>query len=169
MDESRVSIEGLTDLDGDALKEVCRQGEECLRGTVQLAIASDQRASTLTGIFIAGTVALIVAAGNWATGAHQSREFVAALLATASMLGIGAFFVARAARSIDYHVAGYEPRSLAVVGKERVWMLRYSADDMQGRIDFNRRALERASRDLTRGRTFAFWAAAVGIVVYFLT
>ena len=83
------------------------------------------------------------------------------------MLGIAAFFVARAARSIDYHVAGYEPRSLAAVGNEFVWMMRYSADDIQERIDFNRKALEGASRDLTRGRMFGFWAAPIGIAVYF--
>jgi hypothetical protein len=33
-----------------AAKELCRQGELCLQGTVQLAIALDQRATTLTGV-----------------------------------------------------------------------------------------------------------------------
>jgi hypothetical protein len=167
MADSTTSVDGMALLEGDALKEVCRQGEECLRGTVQLAIASDQRASTLTGIFIAGTVALVVAAGNWATGTNPSREFISALLATAAMFGVAAFLVARAARSIDYHVAGYEPRALAVVGNEHVWMLRYSADEMQEKIDFNRMALEKASRALTMGRAFGFWAAPTGIAVYF--
>lgn len=44
-----------------AVKELHRQGELCLLGTMQLALAADQRATTLSGILGAGAVALAAA------------------------------------------------------------------------------------------------------------
>jgi hypothetical protein len=38
----------------ESVKELHRQAETCLAGTVQLAISADQRATTMAGIFGAG-------------------------------------------------------------------------------------------------------------------
>jgi hypothetical protein len=53
-----------SNIPAETIKELHRQGEICLQGTVQLAIACDQRATTLTSILGAGTIALMVATGT---------------------------------------------------------------------------------------------------------
>jgi hypothetical protein len=153
---------------GEAIKELHRQGEMCLQGTVQLAIASDQRASTLTGILGASSVALTVAAGNAALVPAPHVSFAIALGVTALFVLLGTYFCAHAARSIDYHLAGYEPYKLAIASADETWLLRFAAEDVQKRIDFNRKALDGASRDLTIGRWIALLAMPIGVASYFL-
>ena len=51
-----------SDIDLETIEEIHRQGETLIQIMVQLALAADQRATTMTGIFGAGAVALLGAA-----------------------------------------------------------------------------------------------------------
>ncbi len=152
----------------EAVKELHRQAEICLQGTVQLAIAADQRATTQSGILGAASVALLVASGNLASAQHPNPAFVLSTVVVAFLLFVGALFCGRAARSVDYHVAGYEPKSLVRAAKNEIWMLKCATEDVQRRIDSNRIILEEASKLLTFGRGVAFCAAPLGFAIYWL-
>jgi hypothetical protein len=149
-----------------AIKELHRQGELCLQGTVQLAIAADQRATTTSGILGAGSIALMVAGASMVLNPASRPTLIGAVFGVAFTLLSGAILCARAARSIDYFVAGYEPRLLAKSASDEIWMLRCAAEDIQARINHNRKTLEKSSKMLTLGRAAAFAALPVGIMIF---
>ena len=138
-----------------AVGELYRSGETCLMGTVQLAIAADQRATTMAGIFGAGSVALLAAAATVQTGLQGNPALVWAALLTALPLFIAGLVCAWSARPADFYVAGYEPRLLAKSVSDDLWMKRYASEDIQIRIDRNRITLERAAALLSRGAAVA--------------
>ena len=159
-----------SNIPNETIKEFHRQGEVCLQGTVQLAIAADQRATTLTGTLGAAAVALMVATGALVSNPSllPDTALVYATLVTALMLFVGAILCAMVARSTDFFVAGYEPKNLAKSAANELWMLRYAAEDVQVRIDGNRRTLDASSRMLTWGRGMAVAALPVGAAIFLL-
>lgn len=78
-----------------AAKELCRQGELCLQGTIQLAVAANQRATTLVGILGAGSVALIAATATISLSLNPDHKtpLVISAAITALVLYCGAFFL----------------------------------------------------------------------------
>jgi hypothetical protein len=161
-----------SNIPADAAKELCRQGELCLQGTVQFGLALDQRATTLTGILGAGSIALIAAIVSLSINSHDDHKaLIASAMVTAFVLFCGAVLCARVARSADFHVTGYEPRKLAisVTGDNvELWMQRYLAEDIQMRIDHNRRELEKSGHYLTWGRGIALCAGPIGVLTFFV-
>jgi hypothetical protein len=151
------------------VKEVHRQAELCLQQTVQIAVAADQRASTLTGILGAGAIALLVASGNMLSAQTPKTALVAAAITAAIVLYLAALRCAQAARSTDYFLAGYEPRFWVGATSDEVWMLRFAAEDLQRRIDANRATLEVSSKMLTQGRSIALLAVPAGLAAYLLS
>jgi hypothetical protein len=153
----------LSAVPSDAIKELHRQGEACLQGTVQLAIAADQRATTLAGIFGAGGIALLAAAATVLAGAHPSLSLLGGAAATSVCFLAGAIFCAYAGRPIDFFVPGYEPRLLAPSATaDEAWLLRYATEDIQQRIDANRGVLERSATHLRKAAILALSAPAFG-------
>jgi hypothetical protein len=65
-----------SEIPDNAVKELHRQGELCLLGTMQLAVAADQRATTLSGILGAGSVALAAAMAGLISGAHPNLVLI---------------------------------------------------------------------------------------------
>jgi hypothetical protein len=149
-----------------AIREVHRQGEICLQSTVQLALAADQRATTLTGILGAASVALLVATAAMISNIHPNWALVCAAAITAVLLFIGALFCARATQPVDFFIAGYEPKRMASVAQDETWILRYAAEDVQARIDANRDSLVRASWWLIWGRRIALLGVLSGLMVF---
>jgi len=156
-----------SNIPADAIKELHRQGEICLQSTMQLALAADQRATTLTGIMGAGAVALLAATATMISSAHPSAALIGTGAGTATLLFVGALFCAWAAQPLDFFVAGYEPRRMAPAARDETWILRYATEDMQIRIDSNRASLVHASRLLTWGRSIALLAVPLGITIFF--
>jgi len=152
----------------EAIKELHRQAETCLQGTIQFAIAADHRATTLTGIFGTGSVALLAAAATVLAGSQPNFALVLGAGVTALFLLGAALSCFWASRPVDFSVAGYEPRLLAPsVAADPIWMVRYATEDMQRRIDFNRAALERAARWVLCGAVIALVAILAGVGTFF--
>jgi len=101
------------------------------------------------------------------SGAHPNLALVGAATSTAIFLYVGALLCAGAARPCDFFVAGYEPKRLAAAAQDETWILRYSAEDVQVRIDSNRASLVRASRLFTWGRLIALLAVPLGVIMFF--
>jgi hypothetical protein len=137
---------------------------------VQLAIAADQRATTLTGILGAGSVALVAATVSLIISQNHKIPLILSAAITSFILYCGSLLCAWAARSSDFHVAGYEPRKLVNSGTQDtdIWMQRYAAEDIQIRIDHNRRELEKSARYLTWGRRIALCAVPIGALTFFV-
>lgn len=149
-----------------AIGELHRQGEICLQGTVQLATALDQRATTTSGILGAGALALLTAAAAMSGASRPIVPFIIGATTTAVLLFCGALFCAWAARSTDFFVAGYEPRLLVKSASDENWMLRYAVEDIQMRINANRQALEYSSKLFTWGRRIGLIAVPCGALMF---
>lgn len=157
-----------SEISKSVIDEVFQNGQTCLQGTVQLAIAADQRATALAGIFIAGAVALLATAATVKASSLDDPAFAWASLVTAAVLFLAALISGWSARPIDFHVAGYEPAKLAICDGDDVWMKRYACEDIQVRIDENRSSLERRAKILTRGAIIAALSPILGIASYLM-
>jgi len=146
------------------MDELLRQAEECLSGTIQLALAADQRGTTTTGILGAGTVALLAAAATIGDG---RPALLAALLATSAVLFLAALLCAWSSRPTDFYIGGYEPKLLSQCGGDLIWMKRCSTADVQNRISTNRKFLELSSRVFIAAVMIAAFSPFVGIGTYF--
>jgi hypothetical protein len=160
-------IPDLSSVSDDLIEDVLKQADQFLRGSVQLAIAADQRATTLTGIFGAGAVALLAAAATLLAAGNHSPMLVSAAGVSTFFLFLASLCSAWAARPIDFYVAGYEPRLLAPGATgERVWMLRCIAEDSQTRIAKNRKSLERGAGVLRVAMLLGLGAVPAGVIAF---
>jgi len=67
----------------DATREILRQGEIYLDRTLQTAIAADQRATTLMGIYGAVGVALLVAGATLGTSSQPNLPLIVSIVVMA--------------------------------------------------------------------------------------
>jgi hypothetical protein len=156
----------LSEIPEECVRELHRQAETCLAGTVQLALGSDQRATLMAGMFGAASVALLAAIATLLAASKLNTPFIGGAAAMALSLFIASIASAMAAAPTDFHVGGYEPKRFARSAANVEWMLRYATEDMQARIDKNREVLERSSGLLRTGMFFAGAAIPFGIVIF---
>jgi len=152
-----------------AVNEFYRQAELCLQSTVQVAIAADSRATTLTGTFGAATAALLVIAANIGTKDKVDLSLLLAVLSGASALLIASTFCAASARPIEFHVPGYHPRLLYYAASSEKHIKLEAAADIQIRIDQNSVSLKRSAKTLSRGRVLALLSIPISILSYLLS
>jgi hypothetical protein len=162
------AVMDLSEVPLESVQELHRQAETCLAGTVPLAIAADQRATTMMGIFGAGAVALLAAIATVLAAATPNVPFIGGAGGTAALLFTAALIAAMAAAPIDFHVGGYEPKRIVRSAGDLAWMLRYAIKDMQDRIDVNREVLERSAHLLRVAMAFAVAAIPMGCLVFIL-
>jgi hypothetical protein len=137
------------------------RSDSTLRG-----IAADQRATTMAGIFGAGSVALLAAVATVLAATSPNKPFIGGASAMAALLFVAAVTSGMAAAPTDFHVGGYEPKKFVRSASDLAWMLRYAVQDMQDRIDFNRAVLERSARRLRVAMGFAVAAIPLGVLVF---
>ncbi len=152
-----------------AVNEFYRQAELCLQSTVQIAIAADSRATTLTGTLGTATAALLVVSANIGTKDKIDLPLLIAVLSGAGSLLTAAIFCAASARPIEFNVPGYQPRALYPSASSEKHIKLEAAADIQVRIDKNSKALERAATTLSRGRWIAFLSVPISIISYLLS
>jgi hypothetical protein len=160
------AVMDLSEVPQESVQELHRQAEACLSGTIQLAIAADQRATTMVGVFGAGSVALLAAIATVLAATSPHNSFIAGAGTMAALLFAAALTSGIAAAPTDFHVGGYEPKRFARSASDFVWMLRYAVEDMQDRIEFNRAVLERSARLLRVAMAFAVAAIPLGVLVF---
>ncbi len=151
------------------LPELNRQGESCLQGTVQLAIANDQRAVTLTGMFGAASGAVLAFLGAVLSNSHQVPvAFLAAAISAAVILFAAAVLCAMSAKPADFFVVGYEPKLLSqgCDGDSLAPLLRAALADLQKRIDYNRNALEQSAKMLGLGLRTGVLALPLSLLIF---
>jgi hypothetical protein len=131
----------------EAVDELLRQAEECLSGTIQLGLAADQRATTMTGILGAAAVALLAAAAATATGNASLKPLILPFTVSATGLFVAALVCAWSCRPTNFFIGGYEPRLLAQRSDDgQVGLRRHAIVDTQMKIGKNRNSLNTASK-----------------------
>jgi hypothetical protein len=155
------------DIPEAAVREILRQGETYLDATLKVAIAADQRATTLMGIYGAVGVALLVSAATIGTRAQPDFSLIVSLGVVASLLLLAGLICGRAGRPIDFYVSGYEPTKIIKSSTHELWLLRYVCEDVQRRIDSNRRSLERSSVLIVSSFIISGLAVIAGIIAFF--
>lgn len=148
--------------------EFLRQAELCLQSTIQVAIASDSRATTLTGTIGAAAAALFVLAGNMASKDASRTDLLAAILVAAGIFALSAIFCNAAARPINFHTAGYQPAVLYYAASSDRHIRLEAVSDIQKRIEANNWSLAKASQALTFGRLLAAGAPIASFIVFCL-
>jgi hypothetical protein len=160
----------LSSIPETTIEEMHRQAEACLAGTIQLALAADARATTLTGILGGGAVALLAAGASIvASGSYDKFHAVLwSALVVAVAWFFGAMSCAWSGRPTEFYIGGYEPRRLAKSATDRVWVLRYATEDLQKRIDANRKTLDHNAKYLRCGLLSALLGVVAGVGLFFI-
>ena len=150
----------------EAVKELHRQGELCLQGSLHLAMASDQRATTMVGVLGAATVAVLAMLVPLLAAKPLSVPLVCAGAVIALFLFTAAMLCGWSTASGSLFVPGHDPGRLAHRAVDETQLLRSALEDLQARIDHNRLALQRTARRLMCARVFAIFAVPAGMAVY---
>jgi hypothetical protein len=145
---------------------VLRRAERCLDGTLKLALAADQRGTTMTGICRAVAAAFVAAAATLQVGGSPHGLIEAAYIVAAFQF-VAALIFAWSSRPVDFHVPGYEPRHLSQSASDEGWMLVYAATDLQKRIAYNRRKLVVGGLLFNAGMVIAGLPLLVGLLGLF--
>lgn len=151
-----------------ALREILRQGETYLDGILKVAIAADQRATTLMGIYGAVGVASLVSAATLGTRTQPDLPLIISIIAAALCLLVAGLMCGRAGRPIDFYISGYEPEKIMESSTEELWLLRYVCDDLQRRIDSNKQILKKSSALIFGSFAVAGSAVLVGLILFFV-
>lgn len=158
MSESTLDWSGVPD---ESFKEILRQGEIQLEMLLRTSIAADQRAMTLAGVFAAVAVALF--AGTSALLSFPSPDHVAMVCMGGSSVAlfVASLVCAFSGRPRKYRPSGYQPKMLIGSAADTVWMLRYTAQDIQLRLEDNRQVLS----DVGFLTHVGYWIAIVSLSV----
>jgi hypothetical protein len=175
MDFSRMtshSVLNVNEIDWDdvpehTVREILRLGETYLDSTLKVAIAADQRATALMGIYGAVGVALLVSAATIGTRTQPDVSLIVSLGIVAFLLLVAGLICGRAGRPIDFYISGYEPKKIIKSSSHELWMLRYVCEDVQRRIDSNRQSLEKSSVLIFSSFIISGFAVIAGVVAFF--
>jgi hypothetical protein len=161
----QIDMHQVEQLDRETLLELRDQGHECLSGTVQLALAADQRAITLAGLF--GAVAVGVATVIVTLpGSERPPSVTGAGICLVVLFFASSMLAALASRSVDFHVSGYEPARRLHAAESIEFLLRDSVIDLQRRIDFNREGLILPSQRVNRSINVALSALPLSAAIF---
>jgi hypothetical protein len=155
-------------VDLEMARQIASQGEKYLQTQVQMAIAADQRAMTLAGLFTAIATAVIAASIAYWDKSGSAPILAAGVVGGVVML-IGAASCLWSARQIDFYYPGNEPAHwyaqryatlTEAIGGE--------AENYQHHIEKNDAAIKANGRFLGWGAKIAVAAPIVGLVVWAL-
>lgn len=153
----------------DSVRELLRQAELLLDNTLRVAVAADQRAVMLAGVFGGAAVALLAAVAAVLSGTAPRMPLVAAGGTSAVLFLAAALACAVSAQPARFHVGGYEPRKLIASASDHVWILRYVCEQTQDDITFNRGALDRAAAWVRAGLWLGLAAALAGPAAFLVS
>ncbi len=158
-----------TGVSEDMAREIKSQGERYIEGQLQIALASDQRAATMAGIFTAiATAAIAGGIAYWdKTG---SAHVLSAGLAGGFWMMIGVGLCLWAARPVDFYIPGNHPEQWY---ESRLGNLAENlggeAENYQTRITSNAARLVKMGRVLKGGAFLVCTAPIVATASFWLT
>jgi hypothetical protein len=145
-----------------------RQGEARIADLLTVSIAADERATALSSSFGALAAGLFAAVATILT----IQKFDGAVTVSIGIAAIGSliasFVCGYAGRPIDFFVGGYEPKSLIPSAVDEVWLLRYICQDVQRRIELDKKVLKQTALLTTVGTTVAIMSVLLGVVAFSL-
>lgn len=156
----------------EVAKEILRQGEEFLKAQLQSGLGADQRAIRTASA--AATIAVAAFAGAFAVLNHDKGD--AALVAGGVAAGLtamlGACLCARACLPVSFHFYGSYPRNWILPGilsgTGLATAILAQAQNVQGDIDANERALARNAKDMRGGMYATIATPLVGAAIWIL-
>jgi hypothetical protein len=163
-----VDAEGVdwTDVSESMVRQIVQQAETYLQSQFQAGLASDQRAMTIASVLV--TVATAAAASALAywdkTG---SLPILAAGLAGATVMLVGAGLGAWAARPVDFYYPGNQPSSWYHCRRgDLVKALGGEAENYEQHIDYNEAILRNNNRAIAWSAKLAIAAPIVAVAVW---
>lgn len=150
-------------------RQIFEQGETFLQSQLQVALASDQRAITIAGIYSAIATAVIAGAIAYWDKTDSLAVLLAGLIGGGWMLaGVG--LCVWAARATMFYFPGNHPASwYECAGDSLSECLGGEAENYQTRIDANQLALAGNAKALGWGAFFAASAPLIGAGVWLVS
>lgn len=147
-------------------RQIFEQGEKVLQAQLEIALASDQRATAIASLFAA--VGTAVAAGAFTYWDKNSdTPILAAGIVTSVVMIMGALRSLWAARPVPFHTPGNHPnRWYSCKDEDLAPMLGAEAESYQTMIDQNESQLRANSRAIMQGATIAVSSPIVGIALW---
>jgi hypothetical protein len=154
--------------------EIVRQAEILLEAQLTLAIAADDRATSLAGTFcVAGTA--IVAGLITLVGTHPAMTdalpIILGGIASSGMFLWAALVCVRTTLPADFGLVGNEPKNWEepVTESARLtWMLINQAENYQAHLEANDQTLHRNAKGFRRGALWGVAAPFAGLVIWLL-
>lgn len=150
----------------DTAQQILAQGERYLQSQLEVATASDQRATTVATFF--GTMATAVIAGSMAYwDAKQDLPILLAGLVGASAMIAGACMCLWAARPVDFYFPGNHPAHWFPVATRPLSEILFGeAQNYQEHIEANDDALKENSKMVARGAALAVAAPLLAVATW---
>lgn len=155
-----------TGVDIEMARQILAQGEAALQAQLQLAIASDQRATTAASIFVSMATAVAAAFIAFWDNTQDSSALWGGLTGAAFLL-VGGALAAFAARPTDFFIPGNHPRQW-YEGRNSVLatMVGGEAEDVQRRIEANDTLMFANQRWLKAGFAAVMIAPLASLLVW---
>jgi hypothetical protein len=147
-------------------RQIMTQGETFLQAQLQAALAADQRATTMSSVFV--TLSTAIAAGGIAFGQSVADQgIVTGSLVCSFALLIAAGFGAWAARPIDFYFPGNQPSQWYQGRKVALSkMLGGEAENYEARIEYNNGELAANQAAIYRGFWVGLVSPLLGVLVW---
>jgi len=154
-------------LDLELARFVLQQGEKRLDAQLQIAIAADQRAMILAGIFVAIATLISGAGIHFLSKNELNLPLGIGFLTTAICLIISSVQCIRAVMPGRYGLAGAQPKNWwedNVEDRPLAECLRKESDNYQKRIAFNSEVHKRNAAILKRGAILGCLSQLIGLL-----
>jgi hypothetical protein len=155
-------------LPDDALDEIIRQAEAKMGQIVAMALAADQRASSVGAAYGAISAGLLAAAGTLDTIEHVNLPIIAGLVVAAFCFFLSTCSCFWACRPINFYAVGNNPDSQVPAANDIHWLKRYYCREIDMRLQSNAAVLSRTGRWTLLGQAVAIGAVIAGGAAYFI-
>jgi hypothetical protein len=157
--------------DLDTVREIIREAEGYLQSQLSLALAADQRASTMASLFTAAGAAIVAGLIGLAASEHhdgQAPLYVGGIVATGLFI-VAASLCIWSTWPVSFAVPGNEPESwYEDIGGPREFklLLGEQAENYQKKIARNNETLRLNARRFALGALFGIASAPAGFVTW---
>mgnify|MGYP000051836444 CR=1 FL=1 len=155
---------------GETIKEIVRESEIYLQGQLTLAISADQRASVMASVFAAAGA--VIVAGLITLVASDTTDFAPVFIGgafSAMLFLVGAGMCVWATLPVGFDLPGGQPEDWkkdVETGTSLDGSLAEQAEHYQGKIEDNRKALQKNAGRFQFGAISGIAAPFIGFLVW---